>query len=56
MMFIWSWLTQSKYLAPFPPNGAHLVTPDLALFTCGIDLFVVLGFFIALLYTFIHTT
>ena len=44
-MLIWSWLTQSKYPVPFTHKGVYLNSPDLSLFTCGIDLFIVLGVF-----------
>ena len=53
-LLIWSWLTQSNDPASFTPKCAYVNSLDLALFTCGIDLFIVLGVLLILLYTFIH--
>ena len=49
-------LTWSKEPASFTPKCAYVNSPDLAFFTCGIDLFCCLGVLLILIFNFIHET
>ena len=52
----WCWLTWSSAPVSFTPKCAYVNSPNLAIFTCGIDLFFLLGVLLILLYNFIHET